>query len=101
METFQALLTRKLAEALAAAGLEAEAIVTPATDPRFGDYQINVALSLAKARGQKPRVVAQDIIGRLEIGDWCAEPKVDGPGFINLRLLPESVAAKTRELLDD
>ncbi len=101
METFQALLTRKLAEALAAAGLQAEAVVTPATDARFGDYQVNLALSLAKQLGKNPRAVAQDIVSHLKIDEWCAEPTIAGPGFINLTLLPEIVASKTSELLQD
>jgi len=38
METFQSQLTRNLSEALAAAGFPKAGEVTPATDPRFGDY---------------------------------------------------------------
>ncbi len=101
METFQALLTRKLADALAAAGLQAEAVVTPATDARFGDYQVNVALSLAKQLGQNPRAVAQDIVRHLKVEELCAGPEIAGAGFINLTLRPETVAAKTIELLQD
>ena len=60
METFQAQLRRELSQALATAGLPSEAgEVTPATDPRFGDYQSNAALILAKQRGENPRALAQ------------------------------------------
>jgi arginyl-tRNA synthetase len=55
METFQSLLNRQLSRALTAAGLPATGEVVPATDPRFGDYQTNAALVLAKQRGQNPR----------------------------------------------
>jgi hypothetical protein len=33
----------------------AEAMVTPATRPEFGDYQVNAAMGLAKAVGMSPR----------------------------------------------
>ena len=76
-------------------------MVTPATDARFGDYQVNVALSLAKQLGQNPRAVAQDIVRQLKVEELCAEPNIAGAGFINLTLRPETVAARTMELLQD
>ena len=38
------------------------AAVRPATDPKFGDYQANGCMVLAKALGQKPRDLAQEIV---------------------------------------
>ncbi|MEO5720349.1 MAG: hypothetical protein ABIR71_02635, partial [Chthoniobacterales bacterium] len=61
METFQAQLAQKLAETLVAAGLPSAGDITQATDPRFGDYQTNAALILAKQRGENPRALAQKI----------------------------------------
>lgn len=101
METFQALLTRKLAEALTAADLPQAGTVTPATDPRFGDYQTNAALILAKQLGQNPRTLAQKIVDHLSVGEWCEPPEIAGAGFINLKLLGSAVAAHTTELLRD
>ena len=48
METFQSLLNGALSRALAAAGLAPVGEVVSATDVRFGDYQTNAALVLAK-----------------------------------------------------
>jgi arginyl-tRNA synthetase len=101
METFQALLARKLAEALSAADLPPAGSVTPATDPRFGDYQTNAALVLAKQLGENPRALAQKIIERLDVSEWCDPPQIAGAGFINLTLRPETIAAKAAELLRD
>ncbi len=101
MQTFQSLLTQELARALAAAGLPAIGEVVPASDSRFGDYQSNAALILAKQRGENPRALAQKIIGHLEVGEWCGPPTVAGAGFINFSLKSEAVAAKARELLRD
>ncbi len=101
METFQALLGRRLADALAAANLPPAGDVTPATDARFGDYQTNAALILAKQRGENPRAVAGKILEQLRIDDLCAPPQIAGAGFINFTLRPEAIAAKTAALLSD
>src|SRR5204862_1757526 len=101
METFQALLTRKLAEALTAADLPQAGAVTPATDARFGDYQTNAALVLAKQLGENPRALAQKIAGHLAVSEWCDPPAIAGAGFINLTLRSSTIAAKTAELLHD
>ena len=53
MDTFQSLLAKKLSDALARAGLPEAGELTQATDPRFGDYQSNVALVLGKQRRRK------------------------------------------------
>jgi arginyl-tRNA synthetase len=61
-------------------------ILVPASNPKFGDYQANVALSLAKRLGQPPRAIAEIIIQHLGELEFCEPPTVAGPGFINLRL---------------
>ena len=101
METFQTLLAKKLADALTAAKLPNAGELTPASDARFGDYQTNAALVLAKQRGENPRNVAEKILGRIDVGDLCESPTVAGVGFINFTLRPEAVAKKAAELLQD
>ena len=101
METFQALLGRSLSRALEAAGLPAAGDVVPATDARFGDYQTNAALVLAKRRGENPRKLAQQIIDHLDVAEWSATPTIAGAGFINFTLLPQALAAKAAQLLQD
>ena len=101
METFQSLLAKKLSNALAAAGLPDAGELTPATDPRFGDYQTNAALVLGKQRGENPREVAEKIVGQLNVGDLCEPPVIAGPGFINFTLRAGVVAEKTANVLGD
>lgn len=102
METFQALLAQHLSSALAAAGLPNEsAEVTPATDPRFGDYQSNAALILAKQRKENPRAVAQKIVASFAPNELFDTPQIAGAGFINFTLRPEAVAQHTSALLKD
>jgi arginyl-tRNA synthetase len=101
VETFQALLAQKVAEALAAASLPAAGAVTQATDARFGDYQSNAALILAKQLGENPRAIAQKILNAFGLSDLCEPPTIAGAGFINFTLRPEAIAAHTAELLRD
>ena len=101
MESFQSLLSRALSRALTATGLSAAGEVVPATDPRFGDYQTNAALVLAKQRDENPRAVAQKIIEHLDVSEWCESPTIAGAGFINLALKPDAVALRAARLLKD
>ncbi len=81
-------------KAFANAGIEAEPItVTDATKPEFGDYQFNGAMALAKQLKQNPRQIAQTILDNLETGGMIQKAEIAGPGFINLWLNPEWIAA--------
>src|SRR5438874_466213 len=101
METFQSQLAKKLSNALKAADLPAAGELTPASDPRFGDYQSNAALVLGKQHGENPRVLAEKILAHFDAGDLCEPPGMAGPGFINLTLRPGAVSEKTIEVLRD
>ena len=101
METFQSHLAKQLSEALANAGLPMAGELTPATDPRFGDYQTNAALVLGKERGENPRALAEKIAAHFDVGDLCETPAVAGPGFINFTLLSGAIEKKAVEVLRD
>src|SRR3989440_7648025 len=101
METFQIILAKRLADALAKAAFPNTGEVNQATDPRFGDYQTNAALVLGKQRGENPRALAEKILKDLDISDVGEEPTIAGAGFINFKLRPEAIAKVTVELLGD
>ncbi len=65
---------------------ETDPNLSPATNPRFGDYQANLAMGLAKKLSMNPRQAAQIIIENLEVSDLCEKVEIAGPGFINLHL---------------
>ncbi|MDY6781524.1 MAG: arginine--tRNA ligase [Cyanobacteriota bacterium] len=65
-----------------------DSIIVPASNPKFGDYQCNIALPLAKELKQKPREIAKKIIDHLDVSSLCKPPEIAGPGFINLTLKP-------------
>ncbi len=77
------------------------AIVKPATDPRFGDYQINGVMPLAKQLKANPRKLAEQLVAKLDINDICETPEIAGPGSINLRSKPELVAANLAHISKD
>src|SRR5688500_14877460 len=101
MNTFQEIFSQKLGEALTAAGLPPGGSVTQATDPRFGDYQSNAALMLAKQLGENPRDLAKKILAVFDPSALCEPPTIAGAGFINFTLRPEAVAQQTAALLQD
>ncbi len=66
-------------------------LVRPAADARFGDYQCNAAMSLAKSLGAKPREVAERIAQAAadELRELAEPLEIAGPGFLNIRLRRE------------
>jgi arginyl-tRNA synthetase len=101
MDTFQSLLAKKVSDALARAGLPEAGELTQATDPRFGDYQTNVALVLGKQRGENARTLAERIVAHFDAADICEPPAVAGAGFINFTLLPDAIQGQTLKILRD
>lgn len=77
------------------------ASVRRSQDPRFGDYQANLAMPLGKRLGKPPRVVAQEVVARLRWQDLCHEPEIAGPGFINLRVRDEALGQRLSAAVAD
>jgi arginyl-tRNA synthetase len=76
-------------------------MVRPSQDPKFGDYQANCAMPLAKQLGLSPRDVAAKIVTELDVAEMCEPADVAGPGFINLRLRRDWLAAQLAAAADD
>lgn len=68
-------------------------LVRPCPDPKFGDYQSNALMALAKARKLNPRQLAEQVKARLDVSAWCEPVEIAGAGFLNFRLRPDAVAA--------
>lgn len=100
MDTIQQTLETRLRAAVGDSG-GVPVTVQAATDTRFGDYQSNVAMQLAKHRRANPRAVAQEIIGKLQVEDLCEAPEIAGAGFINFRLKPAAIEAHFNALAAD
>lgn len=64
----------------------AAVLVRPCPDPKFGDYQSNALMSIAKARKLNPRQLAADVLARLDVSAWCEKIEIAGAGFLNFHL---------------
>jgi arginyl-tRNA synthetase len=78
-------------------GAEADAVtstilVRPCPDPKFGDYQSNALMSLAKTRKLNPRQLATDVVAKLDVSEICEPVEIAGAGFLNFRLKPVTLA---------
>ncbi|MCM1982188.1 arginine--tRNA ligase [Lyngbya confervoides] len=102
MQSVSELLTAQCREALVAAFgpsfQETDPLLMPTNQPKFGDYQANVALSLAKPLKQAPRAIAAQIVDHLAVDHLSEAPTIAGPGFINFKLTPEFLAQQLQQL---
>ena len=67
--------------------------VTPTRDQAHGDMATNAAMVSAKAARQPPARIAAALVQHLTAGPDIQTAESAGPGFVNLRLRPESFRA--------
>ncbi|WP_410788981.1 arginine--tRNA ligase [Kribbella sp. C-35] len=88
---------RLSAAAAAAFGTSYDPELRSSTKPEFGHYQSNLALRIGNVLGLPPRDVAARLVAALQLDDLCEQPSIAGPGFINLTLLPSTLAKTVNE----
>ncbi|MCC9643482.1 arginine--tRNA ligase [Rhodopirellula sp. JC740] len=76
-------------------------MIRTAADPKFGDYQSNAAMPLAKRVDKSSRDVAAELVEKLKVDDLFETPEVAGPGFINLRLKDSVLFDSMQQMLLD
>jgi len=103
MKTLIDILEEKVGAAMAVVSGQEDcsAIIKPCADTKFGDYQANGVMGLAKKLKTNPRKLAEQVVAALDIADLCEAPEIAGPGFINLRLKPELVSARVMDIAQD
>ena len=69
-------------------------LVRPCPDPKFGDYQSNALMSLAKSRKMNPRQLATEVLAKLEVSEICEKVEIAGAGYLNFHL-KRSVLVRT------
>ncbi len=100
--TARHLLQCRLRDALSAIRLDpAAAEVSAAADARFGDYQSNTAMVLAKRERQNPRALAARIAEAIDVTGLSAPPEIAGAGFLNFRLETSFLERSVTELRQD
>jgi arginyl-tRNA synthetase len=101
-QTLIELLDSRVSAALAAVGCEgAPAVIAPAGRPEFGDYQANGVMGAAKARKMNPRQLATEVLEKLDLTGIASKLEIAGPGFINITLAPEYLAALANAALKE
>src|SRR6185436_835131 len=87
--------------------VDADPLIAVSGNEKFGDYQANAAMGLAKTLGEKtgqkqnPRAIAEKIKASLQLGEIASEVSIAGPGFINVRLNPKWLEKQLGELARD
>src|SRR6266545_642837 len=97
-EVLARLVSDALAAVLGAEYAAADPLIRPS---QFADFQANVALSLGKRVGRPPREVAAELAAQLAAADALGNVEVSGPGFLNLTLRDDWIAAQASGLLAD
>ncbi|MBQ4399946.1 MAG: arginine--tRNA ligase [Alphaproteobacteria bacterium] len=77
------------------------AFVKVSDRPDLSDFQCNGALALAKIAHKNPREIAALIADELQKIDFIEDVSVDGPGFINIKLKNEFIAANVDKMAGD
>jgi arginyl-tRNA synthetase len=79
---------------------DVSAVLVRPCDPKFGDYQSNALMALAKARKLNPRQLATDVVAKLDVSAVCEKVEIAGAGFLNFHLknsvLTQTLAAAAR-----
>ena len=68
-------------------------LVRPCPEPKFGDYQTNALMGLAKRDQLNPRELAAQVVEQLNVADCCEPVQIAGQGFLNFRLKTEALSA--------
>ncbi len=100
--SIEKIINQKLCDTFTKLGLDtAYAAVKVSDRPDLSDFQCNGALALAKQEKKNPREIAARIAGELEKDADFAKISIDGPGFINLTLKDEAIAAVLDQIAAD
>ncbi|MDR2212872.1 MAG: arginine--tRNA ligase [Pseudomonadales bacterium] len=95
-QTLDAALSTALDRASGESGCQA--LVAPAKNPQFGDYQANGVMALAKRLGRNPRELGAAVVAQFERDPLAArladKLELAGPGFINIFLKAEFLGAE-------
>lgn len=99
----QALINDRVSQAIEAAGAPAgtPALVRQSAKAQFGDYQANGIMGAAKQLGTNPREFAQKVLDVLNLDGIASKTEIAGPGFINIFLSEEFLAAQAEAALTD
>ena len=79
----------------------ASVLIRPCQDSKFGDYQCNALMALAKVRKLNPRQLATDVLAKLDVAEWCERVEIAGAGFLNFHLSKAAIATALQSAARD
>ena len=96
------IINQKLKSVFESLGLDAKFATAKVSDrPDLSDFQCNGALALAKTEKKNPRQIGEAIAEKLTQDADFAKVSVDGPGFLNLTVKDEFLAAVADKMAAD
>ena len=99
MEKLLEKLSQTVAEAFEAAGYDAACgKVTVSNRPDLCEFQCNGAMPAAKAEHKAPLMIAEAVAEKLQNSEVFASAEAVKPGFLNLRVKPEYLAAHLEQM---
>lgn len=102
MSSLSGALTEIVARVFGELGLPAEyGRVTISNRPDLGQFQCNGALAAAKAAKQNPRVIAEQVMAKLQSLPQLRDISLAGPGFINLSLSDAALSEYANKMAAD
>lgn len=75
--------------------------ITEATQDKFGHYQCNSAMKMAKPLKLAPRAIAEKVQAALMANPIFEKIEVAGPGFLNLTLKKDFFESEINKLIND
>ena len=88
-----------LSNILDSLGYSCEVSLISSSVPELGQFQINVAMALAKKYHKNPKDIAYEIVSKLD--DRFVNVNIAGPGFINLSFSDDVIIKYMNECIDN
>lgn len=101
MKTIQSELEVLFNQAIQPFGNDLPAEITRSTQEKFGHYQCNSAMKLAKTVKKNPRQVAEEVVKNLHAPEMIQKVEIEGPGFINITLTSNYLSSRLHNMLKD
>jgi len=94
-----AIISARISEA---SGLDdSQALINYAREEKFGDYQANGIMGVAKKLKQNPRQLGEAVLENLNLEGIADKTELAGPGFINIFISAEFLAKELNSLLQN
>ena len=97
------ILSEKVSAAMTAAGLPegTNPAISLSNRANFGDYQANGVMGAAKKLKTNPRELATKVVDALDLSGIAEKVELAGPGFINIHLDKNWLAAQLNDISSD